>query len=325
MTAPTAPAMSKTDMRDAFFGALYDVAAADPAVVVLSNDFGAPSLDRFRADRQGQFVNAAISEQNMISMAAGMALAGRKPIVYSIASFLTLRALEQIKIDICAMGAKVMLLGVGSGYAYATDGPTHHATEDIAIMRALTGLTLWSPSEPGVAAALAPMIRDLAGPCYLRFDRGKWPVLGDLDAATGLRVFGQGTDVALVATGIMVHRAREVADRLADRGVHARVVDLARLKPVDRAALRDALAPATRIATLEEQAGHGGLGGLIAEFLADEGLLRPLKRFAIDDRFVYGYGERDALHRQRGLDADSIAATLGAWMADRPSRLRQAG
>ena len=325
MTATASPPMSKTDMRDAFFTALYDIAGEDPAVVVLSNDFGAPSLDRFRADRPRQFINAAISEQNMISMAAGMALAGRKPIVYSIASFLTLRALEQIKVDICVMGAKVMLLGVGAGYAYPADGPTHHATEDIAIMRALTGLAIWSPSEPGVAGALAPTIRDLPGPSYLRFDRGKWPLLGALDAAKGLRVFGKGTDVALIATGVMVHRAREVADRLADRGVAARVVDLARLKPLDRAALKEAIGPASRLVTLEEQAAHGGLGGLVAEFLADEGLLRPLKRLAIEDRHVYGYGERGPLHGQRGLDADGVVDTLQSWLTDRPAYLREAG
>ncbi len=325
MTATASHPMSKTDMRDAFFGALYDIAAEDPAVVVLSNDFGAPSLDRFRADRPRQFINAAISEQNMISMAAGMALAGRKPIVYSIASFLTLRALEQIKVDICVMGAKVMLLGVGSGYAYPADGPTHHATEDIAIMRALTGLAIWSPSEPGVAGALAPMIRDLPGPSYLRFDRGKWPLLGDLDTTKGLRVFGQGSDVALISTGVMVHRALEAAALLADKGVAARVIDLTRLKPLDGAALREAIGSATRLVTLEEQGAHGGLGGMIAEYMADEGLLRPLKRLAIEDHHVYAYGERGPLHGQRGLDADGIAETVQSWLMDRPAYLRAAG
>ncbi|MGE4278713.1 MAG: transketolase family protein [Magnetospirillum sp.] len=305
---------STVDMRDAFFLRLYDIARQDPAVVLLSNDFGAPSLDRFRADLAGQFVNAAISEQNMISMAAGMAMAGRKPVVYSIASFLTLRALEQVKVDICVMGAKVMLVGVGCGYAYSVDGPTHHATEDIAIMRALSGMAVWSPSESPVAGAMADLIHDLPGPAYLRFDRGRWPSLGELDLERGLRVLGSGDDVVIVATGIMTHRALAVAEALRQSGTACRVVDLVRLSPPARSELAAALAAAGRVVTIEEQAAPGGLGGLVAEFMADEGLLRPLLRLAIDPAKVFAYGERDRLHRDRGLDLDGAVTRIGAWM-----------
>lgn len=313
MNATKIGAMSATDMRDAFFTRLYDIAKADPALVVLSNDFGAPSLDRFRADLPGQFVNAAISEQNMISMAAGMAMAGRKPVVYSIASFLCLRALEQIKVDICVMGAKVLLLGVGCGYAYPVDGPTHHATEDIAIMRAMSGMTIWSPSEPFVAGAMADFTQDMNGPAYLRFDRGRWPSLGAFDLDLGLRCLGDGDDVVLVATGIMVHRALAVSDLLRQSGVACRVVDLLRLSPIQRGSLRQVLAAARRVVTMEEQAAPGGLGGLVAEFMADEGILRPLLRLAIDPAQVFAYGERDRLHRERGLDAEGACARILAW------------
>lgn len=305
---------SAVDMRDAFFLRLYDIARRDPAIVVLSNDFGAPSLDRFRADLPGQFVNAAISEQNMISMAAGMAMAGRKPVVYSIASFLTLRALEQVKVDICVMGAKVMLVGVGCGYAYSVDGPTHHATEDIAIMRALSGMTVWSPSESRVAGAMADLVSDLPGPAYLRFDRGRWPGLGAFDLTHGLRVLGEGEQVAIIATGIMTHRALAVAETLRRSGVACRVVDLLRLSPPDRGGLLAALAGAGRVVTIEEQAAPGGLGGLVAEFMADEGLLRPLLRLAIDPALVFAYGDRDRLHGERGLDVDGAVARIEAWM-----------
>lgn len=310
--------MSSTDMRDAFFGELHGVASRDRDLVVLSNDFGAPSLDRFRADLPQQFINAAISEQNMMSAAAGMAMAGKRVVVYSIATFATLRALEQVKIDICAMHQPVTILAVGTGYAYSTDGPTHHATEDIAVMRALKGMSILSPSEPRMVADFARRIADVAGPTYVRLDRGRMPVLDHPETglpASGLRVFGDGRDVALIATGGMLHRALDVSRALAARGIAARVVDLVRLKPLDTDAIGEALRPVATVATVEEHSLHGGLGGIVAETLADLELLKPLKRFGIPDDLLYAYGERDALHAGRGLDVIALSRSLEDWLA----------
>ena len=309
----TATVLSRTDMRDAFIGALFDIARADPSVVMLSNDFGAPSLDHFRAELPRQFINAAISEQNMVSTAAGMAMGGKKVVVYSITSFLTLRALEQIKIDLCAMSVPVMLLGVGTGYAYSVDGPTHHATEDIAVMRSLANMTIFSPSEPAMAGALAPLMNSLRGPHYLRLDRGRWPVLSPEMPATGVRRVREGGDVALVATGIMLHRAMEAAALLQAEGISARVIDLFRLKPLDAGALIAQLDGVSAVASLEEHTLNGGLGSLVAETMADAGLLLPLKRFGLADSRLYAYGERPALHTANGLDAKAVAATVAGW------------
>lgn len=313
-------AVSPTDMRDAFFGRLYEEVGRNRDIVVLSNDFGAPSLDRFRADFPDRFINAAISEQNMMSVAAGMSLAGKTVIVYSIATFATLRALEQVKIDICAMKRPVVILGVGTGYAYSADGPTHHATEDVAVMRCLARMTIMSPSEPAAAASLAGRVADFSGPTYIRLDRNKWPVLDHPDGVlpeSGLRVFGDGCDLALTATGGMVHRALEVAAALAERGVAVRVVDLVRLKPLDAQAFHRALAPVVAVASLEEHTLNGGLGGLIAEAMADLELLKPLKRIGIPDELLYAYGERGPLHAARGLDVAGVVATLVPWLARR--------
>lgn len=305
--------LSATDMRDAYIGRLYDVAVADPRIILLSNDFGAPSLDRFRRDRPAQFINAAISEQNMVSVAAGMALEGRLPIIYSIATFITLRALEQIKIDVCAMKLPVTILAVGTGYAYSVDGPTHHATEDMALMRSMAGMTIYSPSEPSLAAALADTLPATSGPTYVRLDRGKWPVVAApnaADLAAGHRHLRAGRDVVLVATGGMVHRALEVATALEQAGIAAGVLDLFRLKPLDTQALADVLRTAAAVATIEEHTLHGGLGGLVAELMADQRTLKPLHRHAIADNQLYTYGERPRLHAERGLDARSLAESI---------------
>lgn len=318
MTADRTLRLSATDMRDAYFGELYEAARRNPNIVILSNDFGAPSLDRFRADMPAQFVNAAISEQNMMSLAAGMAMNGKQVIVYSIATFASLRALEQVKIDICAMRQPVTILAVGAGYAYSADGPTHHATEDVSVMRSLAGMTVYSPSEPAMAAALARGVGETAGPTYIRLDRGKWPVRDGAEAAIGaegMRVLGDGCDLALISSGIMTHRALETAAALAESGIAVRVVDLVRLKPLNAEALGRALEPVAAAATLEEHTLNGGLGGLTAEALADLGMLKRLKRLGIADSQLYAYGGRDRLHADRGLDAPALARGLAAWLA----------
>jgi transketolase len=316
---------SATDMRDAFIGRLYEIVADNPSIVMLSNDFGAPSLDRFRRDFPCQFINAAISEQNMASMAAGLALEGKKPILYSIATFITLRCLEQIKIDICAMKLPVTILAVGTGYAYSVDGPTHHATEDLSLMRAMAGMTVLSPSEPAVAAALASLVPDTEGPVYLRLDRGRMPILGIPEEAflrRGFRVLQEGTSLALIATGGMVHRAIEVADALAQKGIEVKIIDLLRLKPLNLPALSQELGQVTAVVTLEEHTLHGGLGGLIAEALADEEILLPLKRCGIADSQLYDYGERQRLHQERGLDVGSLTIEIEQWLCKVLSRIR---
>jgi transketolase len=312
MSQGTIPSM---DMRDSFITALYDLAVADRRIVVLSNDFGAPALDRFRADLPRQFINAAISEQNLISTAAGLAKEGKRVIAYSIATFITLRALEQVKIDLCSMNLPVVILAVGAGYAYSVDGPTHHATEDISIMRALSNMRIISPSDSVGAAAAAALVQSTTGPVYIRLDRGKWRSLRnqDFDFSAGAFVVRPGAHLAIVATGSMVHRALEVAGALGARGIGARVVDLYRLKPLEGDVFREAFRGVAGVVTIEEHSRHGGLGGLVAEAMADAGIVKPLRRFAVADDLLYGYGLRDRLHAERGLDCDCLQAEIGQW------------
>ena len=309
--------ISQLDMRDALIEELILQARKDSRVMFLTNDYGAPSLDRFRAEFPEQFVNAAISEQNMVAVAAGLALSGKKVYVYSIASFLTLRCLEQIKIDICAMKLPVTFIGVGTAYAYSYDGPTHHATEDVSIMRALAHMTILSPSDSAAAAACADFVLRLSGPSYVRLDRGKMPLLFDAskdDLEEGSKVVRAGGGLALISTGSTVHRVLEVAELLEQVGVATRVIDLYRLKPVDPEILLSRLEGCEAVVSLEEHTIHGGLGSIVAETLMDSGRLVPLKRLAIEDPQLYAYGLRDTMHRERGLDAEGAAVTIADWL-----------
>lgn len=309
--------MNNIDMRDAFIGELYNRALDDKDIVFLSAEFGAPSLDAFRRDLPKQFINVGISEQNLISVAAGLAMGGKRVYAYSIASFITLRCYEQIKIDLCVMNLPVTLLGVGPCYAYSVDGPTHHATEDIAVMRALANMTIYSPPDAKTASTLVDVSLKSKSPMYIRLDRGRYqPVCSSTeDLSTGFRMVKDGSDVCLFATGAMVHRALEVRTVLSRHGIKTRVVDVYRLKPINAECLAECISCFSRIVTIEEHTLHGGFGSIILEAISDAGLCCATKRFGIDDHQLYAYGIRDVLHQERGLDATSIVNTICTWMS----------
>jgi len=306
-----------TSMRDAFFLSLEPALRQDPGILILSNDQGAPSLDAIRAELPRQFLNMAISEQNLISVAAGLAKAGKKVFVYGIAPFVTLRCFEQIKIDLCAMRLPVVIVGVGSGYSYATDGPTHHATEDVSVMRALANMQIFCPSDPRCVPALVQSALLCQGPLYIRLDREAiaLPIHPWVKGSEhGFSVLREGSDLSLCACGNLVHRALELAEVLGEHGVSVQVIDCYQLKPIPGQRLKRRLAGIPRVATLEEHTLHGGLGSAILETLADLGLALPVKRFGITDPQLYAYGVRNDLHWQRGLDLATLCHATLRWL-----------
>lgn len=310
--------MKKSDieMRDAFINTLYTLAKRDKRIVFLSDDFGAPSLDRFRKDISGQYLNVGISEQNMISVAAGLSLSGKIVYIYAIAPFATLRCYEQIKIDLCTMNLSVTILGVGAGYAYDTAGPTHHSTEDIAIMRALPNMMILSPSDSVIAAAFANISYNESGPKYVRFDRGKFPLIYDKkenNFLDGLALIKQGVDLHIITTGTMAGQGIEISETLAKYSIDAGVIDLYRLKPLNIELLLSLIKQSRRLVTLEEHVINGGVGSIIAEVLVDAGLCKPLKRFAIQDEKCFIYGERKSLQAYCCLDSERVAKAILKW------------
>jgi transketolase len=308
--------MKQISMRDAFFDRLYELAKQDRNIMVISADMGAPSLDRFRRDLSIQYLNVGIAEQNMITVATGLALSGKKVFAYAIMPFATLRCYEITRVDLCMMNLPITIVGVGAGFSYDDSGPTHHATEDISAMRALPNMTILNASDSVMAAAFATMACEIPGPSYVRLDREVLPVTYQpgTDFSAGLIQLKAGKDIAIIATGNMVPKAHEIASRLAGHSVEAGVIDLFRLKPINKELLLEYICQSERVLTLEEHFLDGGMGSAVAEVMVDHGKTQPLKRFGIRDKYYYTYGGRANIQSACGLDVNTVTRAILEWV-----------
>jgi len=304
-------------MRDAFLDELYNIAREDRRVILISNDFGAPSLDKFREDCASQFIHIGIAEQNMVNVATGLALAGKIVYMYSIAPFLPLRCYEQLRVHLAFKRYHITGVVVGAGYSYDLSGPTHHALEDIAVMNALPGMTILNASDSVMGAAFARMTYENPGPKYVRFDREIFPPIynGQKDAfSDGLTILKKGHDLTIIATGIMVHQAFKVADELARHSIDAGIIDLYRIKPLNKELLLSTIPESRRILTMEENFINGGIGSIISALVADRGENIKLRRFGVPDEYFSQGGGREQLHLLCGLDVASITKTTLSWL-----------
>ncbi|MDP2729887.1 MAG: transketolase C-terminal domain-containing protein [Dehalococcoidales bacterium] len=308
--------MNNQTMRDAFFDRLYEIAKKDKDVLLVSADMAAPSLDQFRAELSSQFIDVGIAEQSLVTIGSGLALGGKKVFIYAIMPFVTLRCYEQLKIELSLMKIPVTAVGVGSGLSYDDSGPTHHSTEDIAIMRALPNMVVLNASDSVMAAKFAEMSCESPEPGYVRLDREVLPAIykEGSDFADGLACLKEGKDVCIIATGNMVHSAFEVATKLEKHSISAGIVDLYRIKPVNQKLLLEMIKGVPKLVTLEENLINGGLGSIVAEVLADNGVMLPLKRFAIPDKYYYAYGGRKNIQTLCGLDVPSITKGILEWL-----------
>lgn len=303
---------SNTDMRDAFFDEVYNLGERDRNVVFLTDDMDAFGLTRFKADMPNQFFNINVAEQNMINLATGLALCGKKVFVYGIASFVTMRCFEQIKVNLGSLNLPVTIIGVGPGFSFEFDGPTHHGTQDAAMMRTIPEMTIYNLSDISLAARAAHLAYHSSGPVYVRLDKGKFPVLSDEseDFSQGFRILRPLEDINIVSTGYMTPQALVIADRLRKRSVRVGVVDMYRLKPIDPAFFHQVLARSQEVITLEESSYIGGLGSIVCEILADYGGDARVRRFASSDRQFISYGRREWFHGQNGLDITSVTNAI---------------
>jgi transketolase len=301
-------------LRDTFVKALCELAEADPRIMLLTADLGFGALDEFVARFPAQFLNVGVAEQNMTGLAAGMALEGRAVFTYSLGSFPTLRCLEQIRNDVCYHEANVKIVTVGGGMAYGAVGPTHHATEDLAILRSLPHMAVVSPGDHWEVAQATRALADLRGPAYLRLDKSSAPETarpGEVFCLGRARLVRAGANITLVATGGILGEALEAADRLAVDGIECRVLSMHTVKPLDVEALRTAARETGGIVTVEEHMVEGGLGGAVAERLLEVGdVPKVFHRIGLRDGFSSVVGSQNYLRKVYGLDAEAIVRAV---------------
>ncbi len=304
-------------MRTAFIQELLAIARTDPRIVLITGDLGFGVVTDFAKELPLQFLNAGVAEQNLTGLAAGMALSGKIVFTYSIANFPVMRCLEQIRNDVCYHRANVRICAIGAGMAYGPLGPSHHATEDIAVTRALPNLTVVAPGDPVEARLAVRALVTHEGPAYLRLGRANEPLVHTTEPEFRIGkaiTIRQGSDATLMATGCMLANSVAAAAILAEHGVSCRVLSMHTVKPLDREAVLAAARDTAAIFTIEEHSIVGGLGGAVSEVLmeADQ---RPrfFKRIGLNDTFASVVGDQTYLRAHYGLDVDSIVrSVLGA-------------
>jgi transketolase len=301
-------------MRGAFFRGLMDLAGQDSRIFLLVGDLGFGVVEPFMQKFPERFLNMGVAEQNMTGVAAGIALTGKIVFTYSIANFPILRCLEQVRNDVCYHRANVKIVSIGGGYSYGALGMSHHATEDLAILRALPEMVVIAPGDPFEAEAATRAAAVYDGPCYLRLGRAGEPAVHesriDFQLGRAIRV-REGDGLTLISTGAMLRTAVDVADLLAARGTPVRVLSMHTVKPLDTEAVLAAAQETRAIVTIEEHRIFGGLGGAVAECLAESAELRvPFRRLGIPQSFSAPPGTQGFLREQCGLSATSILRSL---------------
>jgi len=301
-------------MRNAFIKELTRLAGENPDVILLTGDLGFKVFDEFIKLYPKQFLNIGVAEANMAGIAAGLAIEGKRPFMYSIAPFATMRCYEQIRNDICFHQANVKIVGVGGGLSYGPNGPTHHVLMDIAIMRALPYMTVICPGDPVEATCATKAACLHRGPVYIRLGRSNEKVIHsktpDFKIGKGI-VLREGNEVAIISTGNMLETAVCVADELAREGKSVRLVSLPTIKPLDTELLKDCLKNFECVFTLEEHSTIGGLGSAVAELAASFDLREArLKCFGAPDAVFHTAGSHEYLRKLAGLSAEQISEKM---------------
>jgi len=276
-------------LRDVYAKTLIALAERDPDIVVLDADLsGSTRTAKFAEVFRERFFNMGISEQDLIGTAAGLALAGKKPFVSTFAIFETGRAWEQVRQSVCLNHVPVKLVASHGGVTVGEDGPTHHCTEDFALMRVLPGMTVVAPMDAEEMGEVIQKSLSLDGPLYVRGSREKFPIIErkrtEFEFGKG-NVLRDGDDIAIVACGLMVDFSYQAAAMLCESGVEARVIGMSTIKPIDEALLISAAEETGLVLTVEEHSVIGGLGSAVCEVLSEKAPV-PVMRLGVDDRFT---------------------------------------
>ena len=311
-------------MRRAFSDALVKAAEDNPRIIFLTGDLGFGVFDEFIAKFPRRYVNVGVAEAQLVDCAAGLALEGWRPIVYSIASFMTGRAYEQIRLAVGYHGLPVLVVGAGGGYTYADAGVTHHAKEDLALMSLISGMTVVAPGDPNEVTALLPQLLKLDRPSYIRIGRfGEPRFEAPAPIAVGRgRLLRRGERVAVLTTGNAVIWALEAVELLAKEGIRPALCHFHTVRPLDVEALAAVVEWVDHLIVVEEHGAQGGLGAAIAGWCAANRTGPALHRLGPGDDLIIGNPKQAQLRKQGGFDADAIAvACRHLWQIADPPRV----
>ncbi len=308
-------------MRTETTKAIYRAALQNKNIIFLTGDLDHEAATEFKENIPDQHINIGLAEQNMVGIAAGLALSGKKVFVFSITPFVTMRCFEQIRVDVCYQNLDVTIIGVGGGFAYSTSGCTHHAIEDIAMMRALPNMKIFSPCHPLEARLITEKLIHLPGPNYLRIGRKNDPLIPELaqekseDIKLGqAMVVRPGNTISIFCTGSIMTEALAAAKELDYLGWSAEVINMHTLKPFDTKIITKRLENRLAIFSLEEHSIMGGLGSIISEAISEvtiKPMIMPLfKRFGVEDRFTHIIGPAKNLRKDNRIDSDSLVKRI---------------
>ncbi len=301
--------------RDVFIEQIYNRMHEDEKIFFLCADFGSPKLDALREKFPDRFINVGIAEQNLINVATGLALEGYTVFAYAIAPFLTMRAYEQIRINLSLQAQlkeiNINLIGVGTGLSYDVSGPTHHCLEDISIMRTLPNMIVFSPSDWALAQKFVDYSINVKKPKYLRFDGKPIPRIYEnadmIKFENGFSELFHGERICLVTTGYMTHKAINVVKKLAEKNILIGEIDVYLIKPFNEDLFFETIKNYSHVITIEEAfINKGGLDGLISMILNKKNSDIRLKRMGFEDAYMFDIGSREYLHKLNNLDEESI-------------------
>ncbi len=314
--------VAKVATRQAYGETLVELGRANPDIVVIGGDLNKSTMTTlFAREFPDRFFDCGAAEQNMMGIASGLAASGKIPFASTFAVFGSGRPFDQIRISIAQARANVKIVVTHAGIITGPDGMSAHGIEDLALMCSLVGFTVVVPADAEETAQAVRALADMEGPCYLRLSRPATPLVCPEDYRFRIgqaSVFRPGSDVAILATGIMVGMALEAAEALAQESVDARVVNVSTLKPFDTETVVRCARETGAVVTAEEHLRHGGLGSIVAETLGEHCPV-PLSMVAIDDAYSPS-GEADQLLKLRGLTPERIASAAKSVIQRKSAR-----
>lgn len=310
-------------MRNVFIKELVKEARRNKDLYVLSADLGFNAFEPFRDEFPDRFINVGVAEANMVGVAAGLAMMGKKVCAYSIVPFATFRCYEQIRDDVCLHALDVKMVGVGGGFSYGNQGVTHNTTEDIAVMRALPNMSVFCPGDKTEAEAMIKIALKHDGPAYLRLGRAGtrqiYEQVPGFSYGKGVTV-KEGGDVTLISTGNILETALDAAEALERQGRNVRVISMPCVKPLDIELVLKAAGETKAIFVIEEHSVIGGLGSAVAEaVLESEHSDIVFRRIGMNDKFPSVTGSQQYLRDRYGLSSDAIAAVVARSLELQPA------